>query len=54
MDFVVARSVVDNARQTLARLMAAGDYPAPTPNDRELGLDFGGFSETSTCGVGDE
>ena len=55
-DFAVAKSVVDKARETLARLKAAGDDPAPaiggpapTPTDQELGLDFGSSSETSSC-----
>ena len=54
-DFAVAKSVVDKARRTLARLKAAGDYPdpatggpAPTPTDQERGLDFGRSSETSS------
>ena len=51
----VAKSVVDKARETLVRLKAAGDDPAPaiggpapTPTDQELGLDFGSSSETSS------
>ena len=51
----MAKSVVDKARETLARLKAAGNDPAPviggpapTPIDQELGLDFGSSSETSS------
>ena len=54
-DFAVAKSVEYKACETLARLKAAGDDPAPaiggpapTPTDQELGLDFGSSSETSS------
>ena len=46
----MAKSVVDKARRALARLKEAGDYPAPTPTDQELGLNFARFSEASSNG----
>ena len=53
-DFAVAKSVVDKARRTLARLKVTGGYPAPTPTGQELGLDFGRFSEASSSGEEEE